>query len=73
MAVADFTTGSTLLNNAMKTLMAKWLATREQWDDATAKRFEEEFLKPLPQKFRFMLDSCGRLSEILQRAEQDCK
>jgi hypothetical protein len=73
MPVADFHTAATILNNGLKTLMMQWQITCDQWHDTASANYGRDHIEPLPHKIRFLLDSCGRLSEVLQRAEVDCQ
>ncbi|MGC4006620.1 MAG: hypothetical protein QM811_27260 [Pirellulales bacterium] len=72
MPVADFFTASAMLSQGMKTLIQRWQNTKESWNDPSARQFEADHLEPLPHKFRILLDTTSRLSDLLQRAEQDC-
>lgn len=73
MQAADFHTGSALLNNAMKNLLVHWEATKETWNDATMRKFEEEHIETLKPKIRTFLETTARISEMLQRAEIECQ
>ena len=73
MPVADFFTASAKLNQDLKGLIQRWQATKEVWNDVAARNFEEDHLQPLPNKFRILLDTTSRLSDLLQRAEQECR
>jgi len=73
MPVADFYTASTILNNGLKALLMQWQITCDQWHDQASANYGRDHIEPLPHKFRVLMDSCARLSEMLQRAEVDCQ
>ena len=73
MQAADFHTGTVLLQNAMKNLLAHWEVTKETWQDSTMQKFEEEHIETLKPKIRTFLETTAKLSEMLQRAEIDCQ
>lgn len=61
-----------LVVDAAKKLKAAWLKTRRDWDDDMAKRFEAEFLDPLPSKIKSAVDGMDNLAAITARAEREC-
>ena len=44
MKTCDLSSGAAKLALALKQLGIKWEVTTETWDDATARRFHEEFI-----------------------------
>ena len=64
--------GSARLKHAMKTLLERWDATRDQWDDKVARDFEKNHLLPLEQQVEHALRGMDKLGEILNKVRSDC-
>jgi len=71
MSSCDLSSGAAKLALAVKHLGIKWEQATDTWNDATAKKFNEDFLVPLTPEVKQMLEAIGRLAEILDRAERD--
>ena len=71
MKTCDLSSGAAKLALALKQLGIKWEVTTETWDDATARRFHEEFIVPLKPEVKQTLEAVGRLAEVLDRAGRD--
>jgi hypothetical protein len=72
MIVGDLVSGGGKMAAAMKDLSAHWLETKDDWNDITARRFEEAYLAQLEPLVRMTLDAISRLAESLERAQRDC-
>ena len=57
MIVGDLVTGAAKLADALKNLHMHWDDTKEQWQDAACRRFEEEHLAPLEPQVHLTLDA----------------
>ncbi len=72
MIVGDLVTGAAKLADAMKNLQMRWEGTKEQWQDAACRRFEEVHLAPLEPQVHLTLDAVTRLADVLERAQREC-
>lgn len=72
MIVGDLVTGAAKLSDALKNLHIHWEETKEQWQDAACRRFEEEHLAPLEPQVHLTLDAIARLADVLERAQREC-
>jgi hypothetical protein len=72
MIVGDLVTGGQKLSHALKNLQLHWEATKEHWQDAASRRFEEQHLTPLEPKVHLTLDAIARLADVMERAQRDC-
>ena len=72
MIVGDLVTGAAKLADALKNLHMHWEDTKEQWQDAACRRFEEEHLAPLEPQVHLTLDAITRLADVLERAQREC-
>lgn len=70
---ADFTTGAAKMMSALKMLRSRWEETKEVWQDANSRRFEETYLDPLEPQMKLALEAIGTLAELMARAERDCE
>ena len=61
------------LEHARKSLVAQWEATRVDWTDDTARRFEEDVMAPLLTRIRLLELALGRLDVVLRKAHTDCE
>jgi hypothetical protein len=73
MKIADLTTGSAKLSAAYKALRLRWDATKDHWQDANCRRFEETYIDPLEPEIRDALEAISNLHELLSRAERECQ
>lgn len=69
----DLSAGAGKLELALKALQAKSNEIAESWDDATYRRFVEEYIAPVEPHVRTTLDALNRLSEVLSNAERQCR
>ncbi|MGA2581673.1 MAG: hypothetical protein ABSG31_00235 [Tepidisphaeraceae bacterium] len=65
--------GRARLGKSMRQLMARWAATRMQWNDANAENFETQHLAPLEADLRLALTAMDQMSQILQQIKKDCE
>jgi hypothetical protein len=65
--------GRGALARAMKDLMIRWAETRSQWDDANARRFEQERLLGLEQDLRAAVGAMDTMAILLQQIHRDCE
>jgi hypothetical protein len=72
MIVGDLVTGGQKLSEALKNLQLHWEATKEHWQDAASRRFEEQHLITLEPKVHLTLDAIARLAEVMERAQREC-
>jgi hypothetical protein len=72
MIVGDLVTGAAKLSGALKNLYLHWDETKDQWQDAACRRFEEDHLAQLEPKVHLTLDAVARLAEVLERAQREC-
>ncbi|MBL9125364.1 MAG: hypothetical protein JNG90_17130 [Planctomycetaceae bacterium] len=63
----------TKLRYAAQKLLLRWDETRPQWNDAVSRDFERAHLVPLEAPLSQALRAIESLSEVLSRAEQDCR
>ena len=49
------------------------METRKNWDDQTAKEFEEKYLNPILPHIRLMFAEVNELRNTLDKAERDCR
>ena len=61
----DLITPSTRLQRATKKVQDRWLATKEVWDDAVSKRFQEKHLDPIVPQMQLTLSGIHELMEVL--------
>ena len=70
---ADLITPSTRLQRATKKLQDRWLATKEEWDDAVSKRFQEKHLEPILPQLQLTLGGIHELMKVLDDAVAETK
>jgi hypothetical protein len=68
----DFTTGSSKLGLALKTLRLQWEETKTRWDDPVSRAFEEQHLVLLDEQVQTTLRGLDRLTGAFLQARQDC-
>ncbi len=69
---ADFLSPAARLTDALKNLEKVWFETKEEWADPVSQRVEDDYLVPLHGEVRAMLDTIGKLSGVMARAERAC-
>lgn len=60
-----------MLADAAKELATAWKVARRDWDDETARRFEEEYLEPITPRIRGSLAAMDALAAMMAKAERD--
>jgi hypothetical protein len=64
--------GISTLSDARKALRARWDEVRRTWDDAAARRFEQQFIEPIDRDLRQAIDAMGQTQQAAARARQEC-
>jgi len=64
--------GISTLTDARKALNARWDELRRTWDDAAARKFEQDFIQPMDQDLRQAIDAMTHAQQVAQRARQEC-
>ncbi|MEM9419685.1 MAG: hypothetical protein AAGA25_11640 [Planctomycetota bacterium] len=64
--------GASTLNDARKALNARWDELRRSWDDAAARKFEQDFIRPMDQDLKQAIDAMIQAQQSVQRARQEC-
>ena len=64
--------GSGQLAKSLKTLLQKWQEARMGWDDARAKEFEEQYIRPLERDLRTATTAMDQASQALNTVRRDC-
>ncbi len=72
MRVADFATAAAKVRDATKTLRLRWEETKQSWQDAVARDFEEKYLVPLEPEILITMERLSRLSQVVTAAGQEC-
>lgn len=65
--------GKAGLAHAAKKLRLRWEEARESWDDSASRQFEREHLLTLDNPLAGAILAIDRVSEVLGRAERDCR
>lgn len=61
------------LADATKVLLAKWRLVRGEWDDAQARRVEEELMAPLEREVRQAASAMENARVALGSVKKDCE
>jgi len=61
------------LARAIKDLMLRWAETRSEWDDAVAKRFEQDRLLNIENDLRAAVGAMDTMSVLLAQIRRDCE
>lgn len=69
---ADFMSSAARLADSMKQLEIAWMATKEEWSDSVSQRVEDNYLVPMHSQIQVMLDTVGKLSGVMSKAERSC-
>lgn len=72
MKIADLTTGTGQLRDALAVLERAWLDTREKWNDANAQNIEENHLAPLGRDLSLAFPAIEQLAAVLDKAGREC-
>ena len=65
--------GRGALARAIKDLLARWQETRSEWDDAMARKFEEQRLIALQQDLKSAVSAMDTMVVLLQQVRRDCE
>ena len=60
------------LAQATKDLLAAWQRTREQWQDAKAQEFADQYLTELPAHVNRSAAAAEALDDLLRKVRSDC-
>lgn len=60
------------LHSAMRTLRVHWNETREEWNDAVSRDFEERHIEPLEVQVNSVLHAMEKLSRVIAKARAEC-
>jgi hypothetical protein len=71
MKVGDIHSGAVKLDQAMRMLMLRWETMKDLWRDAASKNFEDSYLADLEPQVKVIVEAAGRLTEVLDRAQQE--
>lgn len=63
--------GAGRLKEAWDDLAARWGQTRDYWQDANARRFEEEELQKIADELERVLPVISRMSQVIAQAERE--
>ena len=72
MRIADLTTGTGQLRDALEMLRESWSRTTAFWNDANSRNFEEQHLRPLASDAASAFSAIDQLASILQQAGREC-
>lgn len=71
MRICDLNTGISHTTRALTDLRERWQEVRAVWQDEAARKFEDQYLRPLPAQIQQLLTGAQILSEILAKAERE--
>ena len=61
------------LSKAAKELFARWSDVKDVWSDAQSHEFEKGYITLIEQDVRSALGAMDRMSQVLQKIENDCE
>ena len=61
------------LSKAAKELFARWNDVKGVWSDAQSREFEKTYISQVEQDVRSALGAMDRISQVLQKVENDCE
>jgi len=73
MGPGRLSSGAAKLSEALECLQEAWQEASQEWDDATARSFEENYLRPLFRQSSTTLETTSQLGEVLMKAYRDCE
>jgi hypothetical protein len=73
MRIGDLTTGAAKLRLSLESLDQIWSEVREQWRDANARQFEENYLWEVRPRIKGTMEAMARLANVLAKAYQECE
>ncbi len=72
MRLGDLATSSGTFRKAIRALRLRWEETKEGWNDANSKQFEEQYLVELEQSCMKAAEHMDRISQVLNKACKEC-
>lgn len=72
MGNANVHSAANRLKHSLRDLLEHWDATRETWQDAVAREFEERQIRPLESATNAAMNGMQDLAEVLARVRADC-
>ncbi len=60
------------LHSALKTLRVHWDETRETWNDAVSRDFEERHIDPVEVQVNSVLHAMENLAEVIGKLRSEC-
>jgi len=70
---ANLYDGKAKLRHAAQKLGLAWEEVQTGWNDSVSREFERDHLTPLEPRIAAALRAIDQLSEVLTRAQQDCR
>jgi hypothetical protein len=61
------------LSKAAKELFGRWNDVKDVWSDAQSHEFEKVYISQIEQDVRGALGAMDRMSQVLQKIENDCE
>jgi hypothetical protein len=71
MIVGDLHSGAVKLEQAARALRLRWEHTKSLWRDETSRKFESQHLTELEPQLKVVLDAAARLTEVLEKAQEE--
>ncbi len=71
MRCCDLNTGLARIQRASGKLKERWLEVKAHWNDAACRRFEKEFLQPLPSEITLVAAAVYQLRDLVEQAEKE--
>ena len=65
--------GRAALGKSVKELLMHWSETKLQWNDATAIRFEKDFIVSTEADAKMAVNAMDQMTAILSRIRHDCE
>ena len=72
MREGDITIAAGALNQALKSLQARWDETEPHWRDVVRVRYGREHIEPIMPQVEQTLKAIHRLAMILNQAREEC-
>ena len=73
MNICDLVSGANRLTRATRQLRECWAETKEMWDDAVSREFEEKYLEPLIPHLRLTSAAIHEMSKVMDDARRACE
>jgi hypothetical protein len=71
MKVGDLHSGMVKLEQACRDLSRRWEETKVLWHDPMSRQFEEKHLVDLEPEVKVVLEAAARLTDVLEKAQQE--